>query len=106
MIDTRTRVYGVVGDSIKSQRASLRVPKCWRFLTADAGVVIPLAKKGRTVALNCVLRIGHTAQEKNDMLKRRRCLPSSMFQAANSAVTTFGSNWRYLFKRFHYCEAA
>ncbi len=64
----------------------MKVPKSFVrvvFLSYGIGCGYTAGEKGRTVALNCVLRIGHTAQEKNDMLKRLW----SMFQQLTGVTT-------------------
>jgi phenylpyruvate tautomerase PptA (4-oxalocrotonate tautomerase family) len=51
----------------------MKVPKSFVhivFLSYASGCGYTAGEKAPAVALNCVLRVGHTAQEKNDMLKR------------------------------------
>jgi phenylpyruvate tautomerase PptA (4-oxalocrotonate tautomerase family) len=51
----------------------MKVPKSFVrvvFLSYASGCGYTAGEKASTVALNCVLRVGHTAQEKNDMLRR------------------------------------
>jgi phenylpyruvate tautomerase PptA (4-oxalocrotonate tautomerase family) len=51
----------------------MKVPKNFVrvvFLSYASGCGYTAGEKASTVALNCVLRVGHTAQEKNDMLKK------------------------------------
>jgi phenylpyruvate tautomerase PptA (4-oxalocrotonate tautomerase family) len=51
----------------------MKVPKSFVrvvFLSYASGCGYTAGEKAPTVALNCVLREGHTAQEKSDMLKR------------------------------------
>jgi phenylpyruvate tautomerase PptA (4-oxalocrotonate tautomerase family) len=51
----------------------MKVPKSFVrvvFLFYGSGCGYTAGEKAATVALNCVLRVGHTAQEKNDILKR------------------------------------
>jgi phenylpyruvate tautomerase PptA (4-oxalocrotonate tautomerase family) len=51
----------------------MKVPKSFVhivFLSYASGCGYTAGEKASTVALNCVLRLGHTAQEKNDILKR------------------------------------
>jgi phenylpyruvate tautomerase PptA (4-oxalocrotonate tautomerase family) len=51
----------------------MRVPKSFVrvvFLSYARGCGFTAGEKAPTVALNCVLRAGHTAPEKNDMLKK------------------------------------
>jgi phenylpyruvate tautomerase PptA (4-oxalocrotonate tautomerase family) len=50
----------------------MKVPKSFVhvvFLSYPSGCGYTAGEKAPTVALNCVLRVGHTALEKNDMLK-------------------------------------
>jgi phenylpyruvate tautomerase PptA (4-oxalocrotonate tautomerase family) len=51
----------------------MKVPKSFVrvvFLSYASGCGYTAGEKAPTIALNCVLRVGHTVQEKNDMLKR------------------------------------
>jgi len=51
----------------------MKVPKSFVrvvFLSYATGCGYTAGEKAPTVALNCILRVGHTAQEKNDMLKK------------------------------------
>lgn len=64
----------------------MKVPKSFVrvvFLSYGLGCGYSAGEKAPTVALNCVLRVGHTAQEKNDMLKRLW----SMFQQLTGVAT-------------------
>jgi hypothetical protein len=64
----------------------MKVPKSFVrvvFLSYARGCGYTAGAKAPTVALNCVLRLGHTAQEKNDMLKRLW----SMFQQLTGVCT-------------------
>lgn len=65
---------------------AMKVPKGFVrvvFLSYASGCGYTAGEKAPTVALNCVLRLGHTAQEKNDMLKRLW----SMLQQLTGAAT-------------------
>jgi phenylpyruvate tautomerase PptA (4-oxalocrotonate tautomerase family) len=51
----------------------MKVPKNFvrvMFLSYARGCGYTAGEKAPTVAVNCVLRVGHTAQDKNDMLKK------------------------------------
>jgi phenylpyruvate tautomerase PptA (4-oxalocrotonate tautomerase family) len=64
----------------------MKVPKSFVrvvFLSYAGGCGYTAGEKAPTVALNCVLRVGHTPQEKNDMLKRLW----SMFQQLTGVAT-------------------
>jgi phenylpyruvate tautomerase PptA (4-oxalocrotonate tautomerase family) len=64
----------------------MKVPKSFVrvvFLSYASGCGYTAGEKAPTAALNCVLRVGHTAQEKNDMLKRLW----SMFQELTGVAT-------------------
>lgn len=64
----------------------MKVPKNFVrvvFLSYARGCGYTAGEKAPTVAVNCVLRVGHTAQEKNDMLKRLW----SMFQQLTGVAT-------------------
>ncbi len=64
----------------------MKVPKSFVrvvFLSYPSGCGYTAGEKAPTAALNGVLRIGHTAQEKNDMLKRLW----SMFQELTGVAT-------------------
>jgi phenylpyruvate tautomerase PptA (4-oxalocrotonate tautomerase family) len=70
-----TRIHAEV---MKVPRSFVRVV----FLSYGSGCGYTAGEKAPTVALNCVLRVGHTAQEKNDMLKKLW----SMFQQLTGAA--------------------
>jgi phenylpyruvate tautomerase PptA (4-oxalocrotonate tautomerase family) len=53
------------------------------FLQYGKGAGFSAAKEGPTAALNCVLRSGHTTEEKTDLLRRLW----SMFQSRTSIAT-------------------
>jgi phenylpyruvate tautomerase PptA (4-oxalocrotonate tautomerase family) len=64
----------------------MKVPKGFVrvvFLFYASGCGYTAGEKAPTVALNCVLRVGHTPQEKNDMLKKLW----SMFQQLTGVAT-------------------
>jgi phenylpyruvate tautomerase PptA (4-oxalocrotonate tautomerase family) len=64
----------------------MKVPKSFVrvvFLSYASGCGYTAGEKAPTVALNCVLRLGHTAEEKNDMLRRLW----SMFQQLTGVAT-------------------
>ena len=64
----------------------MKVPKNFVrvvFLSYASGYGYTAGEKAPTVALNCVLRVGHTAQEKSDMLKKLW----SMFQQLTGVAT-------------------
>ena len=64
----------------------MKVPKNFVrvvFLSYERGCGYTAGEKAPTVAVNCVLRVGHTAQEKNDMLKKLW----SMFQQLTGVAT-------------------
>jgi phenylpyruvate tautomerase PptA (4-oxalocrotonate tautomerase family) len=64
----------------------MKVPKSFvrvMFLSYEGGRGYTAGEKAPTAALNCVLRAGHTAQEKNDMLKKLW----SMFQELTGVAT-------------------
>jgi phenylpyruvate tautomerase PptA (4-oxalocrotonate tautomerase family) len=64
----------------------MKVPKSFVrvvFLPYQSGCGFAAGEKARTVAVNCVLRLGHTAQEKSDMLKGLW----SMFQQLTGVAT-------------------
>jgi phenylpyruvate tautomerase PptA (4-oxalocrotonate tautomerase family) len=51
----------------------MKVPKSFVrvvFLSYASGCGYTAGEKASTVVLNCILRLGHTVQEKNDMLKQ------------------------------------
>jgi phenylpyruvate tautomerase PptA (4-oxalocrotonate tautomerase family) len=63
----------------------MKVPKNFVrvvFLSYVRGCGYTAGEKAPTVAVNCVLRVGHTAQEKNDMLKKLW----SMFKVASEQL--------------------
>jgi phenylpyruvate tautomerase PptA (4-oxalocrotonate tautomerase family) len=64
----------------------MKVPKSFVhivFLSYASGCGYTAGEKAPAIALNCVLRVGHTAPEKNDMLKRLW----SMFQQLTGVGT-------------------
>lgn len=86
---------GSISDQTKSKIAEeitrihaevMKVPKSFMrlvFVSYASGCGYTAGEKAPTAALNCVLRVGHTAQEKNDMLKRLW----SMFQELTGVAT-------------------
>jgi len=87
--------HGSISDNTKAEIAQeitrthaevMKVPKSFVrvvFLSYASGCGYTAGEKARTVAMNCVLRAGHPAQEKNDMLKRLW----SMFQQLAGVAT-------------------
>ena len=71
-ISDKTRAK--IADEITRIHAEvMKVPKSFVrvvFLSYASGCGYTSGENASTVALNCVLRAGHTAQEKNNMLKR------------------------------------
>jgi phenylpyruvate tautomerase PptA (4-oxalocrotonate tautomerase family) len=67
---TRTRIAEEI---TRIHTGVMKVPKGFVrvvFLSYSKGCGYTAGEKAPTVALNCVLRSGHTVQEKNDMLKQ------------------------------------
>jgi phenylpyruvate tautomerase PptA (4-oxalocrotonate tautomerase family) len=76
----------IAGEITRIHAEVMKVPKGFVhivFLSYASGCGYTAGEKAPAVALNCVLRVGHTAQEKNDMLKKLW----SMFQQLTGVAT-------------------
>jgi phenylpyruvate tautomerase PptA (4-oxalocrotonate tautomerase family) len=76
----------IAGEITRIHVEVMKVPKGFVrvvFLPYARGCGYTAGEKAPTAALNCVLRVGHTAQEKTDMLKRLW----SMFQELTGVAT-------------------
>jgi phenylpyruvate tautomerase PptA (4-oxalocrotonate tautomerase family) len=63
----------IAGEITRIHAEVMKVPKGFVrvvFLSYASGCGYTAGEKAPTVAVNCVLRVGHTAQDKNDMLKK------------------------------------
>src|ERR1700733_5233243 len=84
-ISDKTRTT-IAGEITRIHSEVMKVPKSFVrvvFLPYASGCGYTAGEKASTVALNCVLRVGHTAQEKNDLLQKLW----SMFQQLTGVAT-------------------
>jgi phenylpyruvate tautomerase PptA (4-oxalocrotonate tautomerase family) len=76
----------IAGEITRIHAEVMKVPKNFVrvvFLSYARGCGYTAGEKAPTVAVNCVLRVGHTAQDKNDMLKKLW----AMFQQMTGVAT-------------------